>query len=217
MEKQKVILIAEKTKSFAIALIGIVFVSWGTNYLWGEHLLYNVPRILLPIFNLFGPVGLAIGLLLLGLALIVYGFIKWKKVAEKSFVYWVIVILALAAGVILANVNFRSSEEIQEKIDQQRENQIDEIRNSEKPDFKNKEVEKHFDGFDDLYKRYEKAIQSQDAKVIQQCEDDYVEWTTKTADFMPKLNNDEKYEVARYNAKLAIMWGDLRQSYLKNK
>ena len=213
MDKQKIVVIAEKTKTFAIALIGIVFVSWGTDYLKGEHLLYNIPRILLPVFNFFGAVGLAVGLLILGGGLIGYAFFKWKKTAGKPLFYWLPVVFGLAVGITVANVHFKtpkSNEKFMEEQDKQRETQIDELRHSEKPNFKNQELETHFNVFDDLYKRYEQALQNEDEEAIIKCEDDYAEWVNQLAGFAPQLNNDEKYELSRYNAKLGILWNDLR-------
>jgi hypothetical protein len=213
MEKEKIVVVAEKVKSLAIALVGIVFFSWGTNYLSGEHLIYNVPRILLPVFNLFGSIGLAVGLLILGGGLIAYGFAKWKKVAANQLIYLFLVVGGLAAGVVLANVNFKSSGDIMKDFDEQREMQIDEIRNSDKPNFKNQSLEKYLADFTELYNRYEQVLQAKDEDAAIACENEFMEWCSKLGDFMPLLNNDEKYELSRYYAKLAISWNDLRQKY----
>jgi hypothetical protein len=213
MDNQKVVVTAEKIKSFAIAIIGVIFFSWGTDYLSGEHLLYNVPRILVPVFKLFGPVGLAIGLMILGAALIAYGFVRWKKTGAKQPVYLVVVIPMLIAGIVLANVNFKSSKNYMEEQDQKREAQIEEVRNMKKPDFKNKDLEKHLATFDDLYKRYEEALQTNDTEAVIECEDAYTEWAVKTGSFISELDNDGKYKLSSYNAKLGILWNDLRQNY----
>jgi len=214
MSKEQIVIVAEKAKSYGIALVGIVFFSLGTSY-FQERLLYRVPRILEPVFDYLGNIGLAVGMLLLGGVFIVYGFINWKKVSQKSRPYWVIALAGLVVGIALANINFRSSEKIMEDINKTREAQIDEIRNSDKPDFKDQEVEKHLAEFDKLYKRFAKSLKNKDESAIADCEKEYEEWTLKLTDLMPNLNNDEKVELARYNAKLSISWHDLRTKNLK--
>jgi uncharacterized membrane-anchored protein YhcB (DUF1043 family) len=214
MSKEQIVIVAEKAKSYGIALVGIVFFSLGTSY-FQERLLYRVPRILEPVFDYLGNIGLAVGMLVLGGVFIAYGFINWKKVSQKSLPYWVIALAGLVVGIALANINFRSSEKIMEDINKTREAQIDEIRNSDKPDFKDQEVEKHLDEFDKLYERFAKSLKNKDESAIADCEKEYEEWTLKLTDLMPNLNNDEKVELARYNAKLSISWHDLRTKNLK--
>ena len=105
MDKQKTVSIARKVESLAIGYIGVFFFSWGTSY-FQEQLYYQVPRILIPVFDIFGNVGLAIGMLILGGGLIYYGFTKWKIAAEKKNLYWILAVIGLAIGVALANITF---------------------------------------------------------------------------------------------------------------
>jgi hypothetical protein len=209
MDKEKVVIVAEKVKSFAIAFIGIIFFSLGTSY-FQERLLYRVPRILIPIFDTLGYIGLAIGLLILGGGFIVYGFVTWKKVAQKQSLYWIIAIVGLVIGSVLANTNFKSSEQLMNDIHKQHEAQIDEVRNSDKPKFKDSDVNKYLDEFDDIYKRFEQSLKDEDEDVSANCEKEFGEWVSKAANFIPKLNNDEKTDLARYVAKLSVSWNDLR-------
>ncbi|MDR1403486.1 MAG: hypothetical protein LBJ60_07295 [Tannerellaceae bacterium] len=211
MDKQKIAVVAEKVKSFAIALVGVVFFSWGTNYLAGERLLYNVPHILIPVFNLFGAIGLAIGLLVLGGGVMVYAFLNWKKVGGKPFVYWAPVMAALVVGVVLANTNFKSSDDFMKEQEVRNETQLNEIRNSGKPDFKNQDLEKHLASFNDLCRHYEEALQADNKEAIAKYEDEFNAWCIKIADFTPLLNADEQYDLSRYYAKLVLIWHDLRQ------
>jgi flagellar motility protein MotE (MotC chaperone) len=217
MENKKVVIIAEQAKSFAIALVGIVFFSWGTSYLFAEHLLYNVPRILIPVFNLFGAVGLAIGLLILGGGLMAYAFAKWKKTEGKLWVYCLPVIMGLVVGIVVANVNFKSSDDFMKEQDKQRETQIDEIRNQEKAKFQNQDLEKHCADFNVLYERYKQASEKKDAAVIRKCEEEFEIWCAKIADFMPLLNNDEKYELSKYYSQSAILWNEQFEQNQQNQ
>ncbi|GHV02806.1 hypothetical protein FACS1894159_11770 [Bacteroidia bacterium] len=211
METKKVVSVAEKVKSFAIALVGIVFFSWGTDYLAGEHLLYNVPRILLPVFDLFGHVGLAVGLMALGAGLIVYAFVNWKKAGGRASVYCVPVISALAAGIVLANVNFKGSGDLEKGQDDRRETQTEELRSLERPQFKDQDLERHFASFERLYERYERALQAADTASIVECEEEFQVWCGRIAGFMPRLDNDQKYELSKYYSRSAILWNDLQQ------
>ncbi|MDR1180620.1 MAG: hypothetical protein LBL13_01380 [Bacteroidales bacterium] len=211
MDKQKTVTIARKVESIALGYIGVFFFSLGTSY-FQERFLYRVPRILIPVFDMLGNVGLAIGLLILGGGFIYYGFTKWKSVTEKKSLYWILAVAGLIAGVALANINFNpnKSTDIQEKMDKKRESQMDELRNLDGLSFSNAEVDEHIAKYNTLYKRYEVSIKNQDETAIAECEKELVEWMTKTADIMQGLSNEEKVELARYQAKLSIQWNDLK-------
>ncbi|MDR2936307.1 MAG: hypothetical protein LBU80_03070 [Rikenellaceae bacterium] len=212
MDRQKAVSIAHKAEAWAIGFIGIFFFSIGTSY-FQEQLLYRMPRILLPVYDLFGNVGLAIGLLVLGGGTIYWGFSKWKAIADKKRLYWILAVVGIAVGVVLANINLRSSEKIMEDMDTNREAQIDKIRYSGGLNFGNPEVDKYFGEFDELYERFEKSLADNDTTAIADCENELYEWSLKMNDFFHKLSDDEKQEVARYNAKLLIQWQDLRTEY----
>jgi hypothetical protein len=211
MEKEKVAIIAERVRAFAIGFIGICFFALGTSY-FEEQAVYRVPRILLPVFNLFGNVGLAIGLLILGCALIFYGYVKWKKFNENKKIYFIAALPVLILAIVLAFTGdiFKDRDEGMSN-EQRREKQINEIKNMAKPNFKNAEIEKHFAEFDGIYKEFQEKIQAKDEQGIHKCEQKYMDWSS---DFpaMDKLSTDEKVQTASYNAKLAIKWGEALQS-----
>ena len=211
MNENKTVSIAKKVEAFAMAFIGVFFIGLGTSY-FQERFLYRVPRILAPVFEFFGNIGLAIGLLVLGIGLIYWGFTKWQSVSEKRKLYWIIAVAGLAVGVVLANIDFgskRTSSEIMEEMDTKREAQIEEVRNSGDLNFSNAEVDAHIAAFDGIYKRYSESIENNDEDAITTCENEYMEWSVKTGDIMPKLSTDEKVDLARYLAKLSIQWSDL--------
>ena len=215
MDKQKISIIARKVEAFAIGYIGIFFFSMGTSY-FQERFLYRVPRVLIPVFDMFGNIGLAISMLILGGGLIYYGFTKWKSVAEKKNLYWILAAVGLVVGVALANVNFNpnKSSEIMEEMDKRRENEMDKIRNSGELNFHNAEVDEHIANYNALYKRFEQSLENEDEDAAIACEDELLEWITKTADIVQRLSKmDEKTELARYQGKLSIQWNDLRMKY----
>jgi len=212
MNKETMAVIAKKVEAFATGFVGVCFFSLGTSY-FQVRFLYRVPRILEPVFDLFGGVGLAVGLLILGSGLIYWGFTQWKPVSVRKNLYWIIAAVSLAAGIFLANWEFNpnKSEEIRKEMEQKRQNQLEEILHAEKPDLKNAEADKHLSDFEDLYKRYEKSLNDKDEAAATVCENEYTAWRIKTTDIMQALNNDEKAELARYLAKLSIRWGELMQ------
>lgn len=214
MNKGKTVIIAEKVKAFAIALIGVCFFGIGTTY-FEERLVYRLPRILIPVLDLFGNVALAIAMLVLGAGLIYYGFTKWKKVSDKAALYWVIAIIGLCLASFLMHWSDSRDKEkaagMMEEMNQERLEQIDEIRGLEKPDFKNADIDKHVADFDAMYKKYEENLKSGNQEAINESMEEYGEWTMRVAPIMEKLNNDEKVELAKYLAKLSIMWSDLTQ------
>ncbi|MCL1867623.1 MAG: hypothetical protein FWF72_01560 [Paludibacter sp.] len=215
MDKQKTVITARKVESLAIGFIGICLFSLGTSY-FQERFIYRVPRILTPVFNLFGNVGLAIGMLILGGGLIYYGFTKWKSVAEKKNLYWILAVIGLAAGIALANINFKpnKSADSMENIDKRREAEMDKFRNSGELKFHNAQVDEHIANYNALYKRYEQSLKSKDEAAVTACELELREWVTKTGDIVQKLSNmDDKVELGRYQAKLIVQWEDLRLKY----
>ena len=217
MDRQKVVSIANKVESLAIGYIGVFFFSMGTSY-FQERFLYRVPRILVPIFDTFGNIGLAIGMLILGCGLIFYGFTKWKTVSEKKNLYWILATAGLFIGVALANINFNpnKSADIMDRMDKKREEQINEIRNLGEKTFKNAELNEHIAKFKPLYTRFERSIEKKDADSISACEKDYDIWKTKLGKIIEQMNIDELTEFAPYNAQYSIQWNDLRMKSQEN-
>ncbi|MDR1330539.1 MAG: hypothetical protein LBK07_00355 [Tannerella sp.] len=211
MDNQKIAAVARKVEALALGYIGVFIFSMGTSY-FQERFLYRVPRILIPVFDVFGGVGLAIGMLILGSGLIYYGFTLWKSVSEKRNLYLILTAAGLVAGVALANLDFNPGKAagIMEEMDKRRASQMDELRNSDELSFSNAEVDEHIARYNALYERYEAGLKSGDEAAVAECEKEFGEWITKTAAIMQGLNDEEKVELARYQAKLAVRWSDLR-------
>jgi hypothetical protein len=215
MEKEKVVIIAERVKAFAIGFIGICFFSLGTSY-FEEQSIYRVPRILLPVFNLCGNVGLAIGLIILGGGLIFYGYTKWKKFSENGKTYFIAALPVLVLAIVLSlTADFFKDRNEGLSNEERRENLINEIKDMGKPNFKNKEVAKYFAGFDSIHKEFQEKIQAKDESGIQDCEQKYMDWSSELAPLMEQLSTDEKVQIASYNAKLAFKWQETRESFYK--
>jgi hypothetical protein len=211
MEREKIVVVAEGVKAFAIGFIGICFFALGTTY-FEEQASYRVPRILYPVFDLFGNIGLAIGLIILGGALIFYGYAKWKKFNENKKIYIIAALPVLILALVLAfTVDLFKDRDEGMTNEQRREKQMDEIKNMAKPDFKNAEIEKHFVEFDVIFAEFQEKIQAKDAQGMHDCEQKYMDWSSDYT-MMEKLSTDEKVQVAAYNAQLAMKWNDARHS-----
>ena len=213
MDKEKRFVIGKKIESFAYGGIGIGIFSYGTSY-FQEQTVYNVPRLLIPIFEIFGNIGLAIGMLILGGALIYWGFTMWKKVSENSKLYWIIIAIGLVVCVSLANINFspnKSTDNIMEEMNKSRETQMEELRNVGELSFRNAFIDEHVDKFTALYKRFEQSVKDKDEEAINDCEEKFMEWLSNGGEVVQGLTTEELTEWMRYNAKLNIQWHDVRE------
>ena len=210
MEKKQTIVIAEKVKAFAMGLIGICFISMGATY-FEEQAIYRVPHILLPIFNTLGNIGLAVGMIILGLGLIIYGFIKWKKFSQKAILYPIIVIPVLALSIYLSfTVDAFKDKDERLTPEENRNTQIDKIRNMEKPKFKSEKVDKYFSEFDKIFENYKENIQTDNEQGIIDSENAYMEWMNQAIEIVQELKDSEKANFASYSAQLGIKWHDTR-------
>ncbi len=216
MEKQKVVIVAEKVKLFAIVFIGVCFFSLGTIY-FGEQSMYRVPRLLLPVYELFGNIGLAVGMLILGLAMVIYGYTIWKKNAGNVTLFGFLAITALIIGCTVAYISNNqpqkatiTPEEYFAENEKERQKQINDIKETDEPQFDNPEIKKHFVAFDEILQKFKSNLSTGNKEAIQASENEYLEWSKKSAPLMESMDIDMKQEMAKYLAKLAIEWHDAR-------
>jgi MFS family permease len=211
MDKQK---IARQVEALAEGFIGIFILSLGTSY-FQERFLYRVPRILIPVFDLFGNVGLAIGMIILGGGILYYGFTLWKSVSASPKLYLILALIGLIAGLALANIelNPNKSAEIQDRMEETRAAQIDALRDAPLPSFDDPALNDHLAAFPALLAHYEQTLQSDDPASVGPAETALSDWMTQTAAFLPSLDTDKQVELAQYQAKLAIQWNDVREKY----
>ncbi|MDR6969602.1 hypothetical protein J2X31_003635 [Flavobacterium arsenatis] len=87
-QENKVKIIFEKFKSIAIGLIGAGIIGKGITY-FSPQLSYDIPRILVPVYKAFGAMGLAVSMVLLGIALLIWSFYRWGKGNGKPL-HWVL-------------------------------------------------------------------------------------------------------------------------------
>ncbi|MDR3218692.1 MAG: hypothetical protein LBU22_06885 [Dysgonamonadaceae bacterium] len=78
METSKVASLAKRVEALAAGFIGVCFFSIGTSY-FQERFIYRIPRILSPVFDLFGNVGAALGMLIIGIGFLVWAFLRGNQ------------------------------------------------------------------------------------------------------------------------------------------
>ena len=100
--------------------------------------------------------------------------------------------------------------EMTERMYENREAQLDELRNLDEMTFENPELNEQIAKYQELYKRFEESVEKKDENNIAACEADYTIWYTETGEIVKKLSMEEIAEFAPYSAKLSILWGDLR-------
>lgn len=212
MEDNNRINIAEKVKAAAITFIGAGIFSQGTFY-FREQTSYNVPRILYPVFKLLGNVGLAVTMLVLGLALIYWGYTKWKNFAGKAGVFGIIAIASFAIffSILFFTGKKATPEELAKTSEENRAKGIEKINSAEKPDFGNPEIDQHFASFETLLQEYSTAFKNKNKEEIVAKEKAYMNWSDKSAGLIQKLETPEqKQQFALYLAKLSMKWQEVK-------
>lgn len=212
MENNNRINIAERIKAVAISFIGAGIFSQGTFY-FKEQTSYNVPRILYPVFKLLGNVGLAVTMLILGLALVYWAYTKWKNTAAKPGVFGLI---AVASFAIFFSILFfagkkATPEELAKSSEESRAKGIEKINSAEQPDFGKPEIDAHFDAFEKILKEYQAIYKSKNEQEIAAMESAYMSWSEKSAGLIQTLKTPkQKQEFALYLAKLSMKWQEVK-------
>lgn len=191
----------------ALGFIGSAFLINGLSY-FKPQAEYYVPRILMPLFEFFGNVGLAVGLLLLGAGMIVYGFICWRKYGGRVWMYAMVVTLA---AVLFALLGLSSGKAEEPCGEERREEQVDQIRNSERPELAGAEANAFFDDFEALLSQYREHTAAGDTQGAEQDAAAYYELMQKMPAVVEPLSADDKYSFSVYSAKLQIEWSEVAQ------
>ena len=208
MENNNTANIGEKIKAVAITFIGAGIFSQGTFY-FQEQNSYRIPRILYPVYELFGNTGLAISMLILGLALVYWAYSKWKSTGIKAGIF---AIVAIAAFAIFFSILFftgkkATPEKLMQSSEESRAKGIEKINAAEQPDFGNPEVDAHFAAFEKLLQEYKAAKENKNAAEITAKETAFMDWNENSADLLQTLKTPaQKQQFALYLAKLSMKW-----------
>lgn len=213
MEDNKIVHKVEKVKAGALAFIGAGFFSQGIIY-FQEQSSYHIPRILYPFYKLFGHIGLAVAMLVLGLVLIYWGYTKWKKHDGKIGIFAsiaVISFIAFFAILSFTGTKKTTTEELIKKSDETRAKGIEKMKEMDEPDLSSDEVKQHFANFYSILKQREDAKKNEDQVAQKKVEDAYNAWTEKSAVLIQKLDTPEqKQQFALYVGKLTLKWQEVK-------
>jgi hypothetical protein len=215
MEPTKSTSLTDKVKAYAWGIAGSGIFCQGIFY-FPQRPSYYVPRLLEPIFDKFGNIGFAISLLIVGILFIIYAYIQLKKTnANLNFfrLGMPIFILVFSAVYFLFNafakIGNMSSEELNKKMETDRQHNLEQINQMEKPDFKDAEIEAWIASFDPMYQTYaaNKAAKNMDA--IRQSEKEYGDWVLSEGKLLQNrqdLSIETKQQLSLYFAKLSMQW-----------
>lgn len=191
--------IAEKVKSFAMGFIGAFFLALGVSY-FSEQSSYRIPRILLPVYEFLGNIGLAIGLLILGGILLYYAYIKFKKYGGRP----VIMLIVLPLFTLLAfglNTFFNNNQAGKKEDNAQNRQATDQVGNANRPELNNEKAEKYLDKLENLCAEMTKAKERADENRFKLLETQFLDLGTELAIIIPEMAKTEQYpSFIQYNA-----------------
>lgn len=206
-------LIAERVKAIAIGLIGAIFLSLGPGY-FNEQSSYRVPRILWPVYELFGHVGLAIGLLLLGAIMLFWAYRKFTKYGGKPVVMLVLIPLFVAGGFGLAKLSENTGKQKSggsEVARAQREKAANEVSDADRPELDNEKANQHFDKLEKILAEMTKAKAANDTAAFDSLDKEYTNLNALLSELIPGMSKTDQYrEFILYNAKVSKQIDKLR-------
>ncbi|WP_300674601.1 hypothetical protein [Soonwooa sp.] len=196
----------EKIKSFAIALVGAGIFSMGSTY-FSEQSAYRIPRVLLPVYELLGNVGLALGMLILGAGLMYFAYRKYIKNEGKTLhflIFLVVAILGFYAIVFLTMTKKTSIEDVKTSLEKGQEAQQNKINNTERPTLESALANKYLDNLEALERKFEESINTTNEAMFYECENEHSAMISKDfGDVVKEISRMPEYkDFAYYNAKV---------------
>lgn len=152
-------------------------------------------------------------MLIFGLALIYWGYTKWKNFNGNIIVFAGIAVgsFALFFAILFASSKPANAKDLMKQADDNRAKDIEKINSAEKPDFGKPEVEKHFTDFETILQQYKKAKKEENEHAIVQAESDFMKWSENSAALIQKLDTPkQKQAFALYLAKLSVRWQEVK-------
>jgi hypothetical protein len=203
MEQPVLVSKLEKIKAVAISFVGTGIFTRGITYFSPQQNI-EMPRILYPVYELFGAIGLAIGMLVLGLGLLFWGYKKWIANSGATKTYLSIGVLAF---LIFGGVLFYESNKSKNPLANTKEAiALDDIDSS---DFENKLAVQYTEEFKTLYASMEKSLEQKDKPTFDATDQKISLWFTKSAQLTMELKDDERDDFSL----LIIKLGDKYQEW----
>jgi len=191
--------LGEKIKSFAFGLLGAIFTTMGVTY-FKEQASYNVPKILYPVFKLFGNVGLAIGLIVLGLIFIIVAYRKFVKHNGKPAV--IIVAIAIFVG-LGATIGVLSDKNGLINSNNTAENTVDKVNNAVRPKLDNQKANSYLDNIERIAAEMQKAKESNDNELFKKLDEEYLQSRNVLTEIIQEIYKEKIYsDFIHYNAKV---------------
>lgn len=202
---------AEKVKAFAMGFIGALFFTLGISY-FKEQAQYKVPRILVPVLELFGHIGLAIGLLILGAILIFLSYLKFKKHGVKPLVILIVLSLTVTSIFTVFKLieysDFSKNKIKEERLKQELYNKVE---NAERPKLNNQNANEHLDKMEFILQEMTKSKEQNDDAKFKTLDKEYLALNQDLATIIPELSKTDKYQAfIMYRAGLSRKINSLR-------
>mgnify|MGYP003600435974 FL=1 len=202
----------EKIKAIAMAFCASGILTMGATY-FKPQTEYHVPRILYPVFEIFGNVGLAIGMILLGIILIYFAYKKYKENLGKTgfFIASILFSIILFAIIIVFFDKDKSQKPtLTEQLEESKkanDKLLNEITAMEKPKFSNAEVEAYILKLENIIAKCKKnestEFHQKMQAEMQQNQMDYMKYRNLLT------NKSDQEKLDKYNAKLSIEFGEI--------
>ena len=205
--------IAEKIKAFALGFIGSLFFALGLTY-FSEKSYYQVPRILLPVYDYFRNIGLAVGLLVLGGGLMFWAYKKFKNYGGKPMIMITVLPLFIIASFGIAKLTEKTYKPNFEKNTSNKqtvEPVADETANTQRPKLDNPKANDYLEKLEDLLQKMTKAKEIGDRTAFDKLDEQYLELIENSGDIFSEMSKTAQYrEFAMYNAKVSKEINKLR-------
>ncbi len=179
-----------------MGFIGAFFLALGVRYFSAQSS-YRIPRILLPVYEFLGNIGLAIGLLILGGILLYYAYIKFKKYGGRPVIMLIVLPLftLLAFGVNTLFNNNQSGKSVQNR------QATTQVGSANRPELNNEKAEKYLDKLENLLAEMTKAKERADENRFKLLEKQFLDLGTELAVIIPELAKTDQYpSFIQYNA-----------------
>ena len=169
----------EKIKAFAMGAVGAGIFSMGSTY-FSEKSIYRIPRLLLPIYEFFGNIGLAIGMLILGGVLMYFAFNKFKvnKGSAKLFLLFQLIALGVFYVIIFTTESDDKASVESIKASIERDAKERKSSENERTVFENKNANQYLDRLEALLAKYQKSHAEKNKVLFDECEKEYLSLTS---------------------------------------
>lgn len=210
---QNVLSAAEKVRAFAMGLIGSGFLAYGTTY-FSEQSSYRVPRILIPVYNALGNVGLAVGMIVLGAILIFWALSKFRKNGGKPavFIIFLAVCIAVLAALLWSGNTKSSPQATKEYFEEKEQKEKKKLAEKERPTLSTTEATTYLDKLEAINANMKSAFDKKDKAAFSSYEKAHADLLRlEFGKAMHSLTGREKKDFIKYTAKIENEISDTRE------